>query len=146
MTNKYIIEFSKFLLESEQRLKDNLNVAVDLIKHPYTYSIKNDSKKTLITIKEKNKRSSAILYWYNDDNTTVYISNIFVRKNAKTKGIGTKLMNLCEQIAKKLGSKNISLWVKKDSWIHDWYKRLGYKDLMDYKGNNKFIWLKKSLK
>lgn len=63
-----------------------------------------------------------------DKNNTnyAYIYSLFVNRNARKQGYGTKLITEVEKIIKKLGFTTSYLQVSKDSWIIEWYKHLGY--------------------
>jgi len=88
--------------------------------------------------------AEASIYWYIDDISTVYLSNLIVNSNYRNKGIGEQLQIIREQIGKYLNANNSCLWVKKESWMHQWYKRRGYLDFKDYK-QKEFVWMIKSI-
>lgn len=86
------------------------------------------------------------LYWYDDDETTLYFSNLFVDEKYRNKGIADKILGFVFEYAKKHKYKDIILNVKRGSWMQKWYERKGFEYLADdegeYKGN---VWLKKNL-
>ena len=96
---------------------------------------------------EENGISFARLYWYEDDPETAYFSELSVNLLYRSKGIATKLMQMCEEEAIKEGSKYMCLAVIKNSWMHQWYKRREFKEIeYNHPYNNKnTIWMKKKL-
>lgn len=93
---------------------------------------------------ELNKKSSARIYQYSDDNASVYFENIRVDSEFQRKGLGTRLLRMLEVFGKSLGATESYLWVRKDSWMHEWYRRKGYTDFKEHQVTN-FIWMKKHL-
>ncbi len=53
-------------------------------------------------------------------------------------GIATELLNAHIQVAKQFQVETM-LCAKKDTWVHDWYSRKGYKD---YEEEGNTIWMK----
>lgn len=82
-------------------------------------------------------------YIYNNDPTTIYLDMLAVDPCARGDKIGTKLQELREQIGINLGCFSSVLWVDKDTWMYEWYKRRGY--LYEIDKNKKQVWMKKSL-
>lgn len=95
-----------------------------------------------INIIEINGNSSSSIYLYYDDWSTCYLANLLVDMNHRNKGIGLKMIETQEKVAKLCKIKNLTLMVEKDSWIHDWYERLGYTDVKTDQNN---IWMTKSI-
>lgn len=98
-----------------------------------------------ILIMEKYGKAFGRIYWFNDDNTTVYLDWLSVDEDIRRQGVGTKLQIMREKMGVELGAATSCLWVVKDTWMHDWYKRRGYEDGMDYNGEENAIWMNKSL-
>jgi len=109
-----------------------------------SHSTKEDWGESIL-IMEKEGKAFGRIYWYNDDDTTVYLDWLSVDKDARKGGLGTILQKIREDIGKELGAKFACLWVKKDSWMHDWYERRGYKDYMNYKEDKNYIWMQKTI-
>jgi GNAT superfamily N-acetyltransferase len=82
-------------------------------------------------------------YMYDDEPTVIYLDMLSVNESIRKKGIGTMLQEMREHIGKEWGATESWLWVKKESWMHDWYKRRGYID--DVERNEEHIWMKKIL-
>ena len=98
-----------------------------------------------ILIMEKNGKAFGRIYWYYDDNTTVYLDWLSVDEKARRKGIGTNLQEIREEIGVRLGANTSCLWVRKNTWMHDWYKRRGYENWKDYNEEENAVWMRKSI-
>lgn len=85
------------------------------------------------------------IYGYDDDRETIYLSNIFVGKEYRKNGLGTIILNVADDVAKKLKANTICLKVKQDSFSHDWYGRYGYLDLSVDDEEPQFIWMSKNV-
>ena len=110
------------------------------IKH---YASSNWGKSILIM--EEKGRAFGRIYWYNDDNSSVYLDMLSVKKNSRKKGLGTLLQNIREKIGIKSGAKISWLSVDKNSWMHTWYMRRGYTDCEYNVNEENMIWMKKIL-
>ena len=64
--------------------------------------------------------------------------------NHARKGVGNALVKATEKTMKQLGAEFCILYCRKDSWMKEWYERLGYKYHMPY--NDKNDWMFKLLK
>lgn len=111
----------------------------------YISHLKTESWGASILIMEQTGKAFSRIYWFNDDNTTVYLDWLSVSTEFRHQGIGTQLQEMREEIGRKLGAKTSCLWVQKDSWMHDWYKRRGYKDCGNYEKEENAIWMQKTL-
>lgn len=100
--------------------------------------------KQILTININMDGASASLYLYLDDSSTIYLSNLKVRKQYRRQGFGRKLLEMQEQIGISLNATTFCLWVQKGSWMHDWFIRRGYSDfnLHERKG---FVWMIKNI-
>ena len=88
--------------------------------------------------------AEASVYWYIDDNSTVYLANLLINPNYRNKGIGKQLQEIREQIGKYLNANTSCLWVKKESWMFEWYQRRGYSELKTH-ARKGFVWMTKPL-
>jgi Acetyltransferase (GNAT) family. len=98
-----------------------------------------------ILIMQEHGLAFARIYWYNDDDTSVYLDWLSVSEDSRKQGIGTKLITLLEEIGRLLGASFSYLYVRKMSWMYDWYKRNSYIDYKENKDNTNMIWMVKSL-
>lgn len=94
-----------------------------------------------VLIMEKNGKAFCRTYWFNDDNNSIYFDFLSVDSDERKKGIATYLLDHHINASKQL-NVNSYLWVKKDSWMHEWYKRKGYSNDKDYEGQENAIWMK----
>jgi ribosomal protein S18 acetylase RimI-like enzyme len=81
--------------------------------------------KLSIEIKDKLQRGYCIVS-YDDDE--FIINSLHVRKFYQQRGIATSLLRLAETIVYNLGGVFSCLYVINNSWMHEWYKRMGYVD------------------
>ena len=88
--------------------------------------------------------ASCDVYWYYDYPKNMILANLYVDENSRNKKLGNKLIEAQESVAKTLDVGKLFLWVEEVSWMHDWYKRLGYVDLKPYDIPG-FIWMTKTL-
>ena len=88
----------------------------------------------------KNSYCRFALYAY-DDKSTIYLSNIKVKKSERGKEIGNKILEFANKEARKHNYSTICLKALKSSWMHDWYAKHGYRDLSDDDENDDYIWL-----
>lgn len=85
------------------------------------------------------------LYKYDDDADTIYLSNVFVKKDKRGQGYGNVILNSAEKTAKKMGASIICLKVKNGSFAHQWYVRHGYTDFTNDEEDPSYIWMKKEI-
>lgn len=90
----------------------------------------------------KNSYCRFALYAYDDDESTIYLSNVKVKKSERGQGIGNKILKFANKEAKKHNYRAICLKVLKSSWMHNWYARHGYRDLSYDEENDDYIWMK----
>lgn len=93
----------------------------------------------------KNSYCRFALYAYDDDKSTIYLSNVKVKKSERGQGIGNKILKFANKEAMKHNYSTICLKVLKISWMHSWYGRHGYRDLSDNEENDDYIWMEHTL-
>jgi len=98
-----------------------------------------------ILIMRKDGLAFARIYWFNDDNTTVYLDWLSVYETIRNCGVGTDLQEIREKIGKSMGAKYSCLWVKKDTWMREWYEKRGYEYWKEYKNEENAIWMQKAI-
>lgn len=69
------------------------------------------------------------------------IWHIASHPNFQRKGIGTKLLEKAEKIAKKKGLDYLEAWTRDDKWVNQWYEKSGFDKVYSYlhvylEGNN----------
>ena len=90
----------------------------------------------------RNRYCMFAIYTYDDDESTVYLSNVKVKKSERGCGFGNRILRFVSKEARKHNYSIICLKVLKLSWMHNWYSRHGYKDLEE---NNNYVWMKHNL-
>lgn len=96
-----------------------------------------------IMIMGKDGLSYFRIYWYSDDEKSIYLEGLSV--TVQRSGIGTHLLECAEKIATSLDASTIYLWVAKETWMQDWYVRKGYEYSSEYEEEPNAIWMKKKL-
>jgi GNAT superfamily N-acetyltransferase len=71
------------------------------------------------------------------------IHGVSVLPSYRKHGYGTTLLTLAEKEAKKMGATRVGIATEPNSWLEDWYKRLGYE--FDSYDENNLIVLSKNL-
>jgi len=114
------------------------NALLHIVSEYFICHISEDDGFGYVLVMEKSGKAFARTYWFVDHTDTIYFDWLSVDEKYRGKGIATELLNYHIKIAKMFGVETM-LWVKKDTWIHEWYKRKGYKDYKDYDKEN--IWM-----
>lgn len=99
-------------------------------------------KDTKITL---NGIASGRVYQYEDNTTAVCLADLNVDTKERKKGFGTEMLKILECIGIAWGAHNLFLWADKRAWMHEWYKRKGYKDYAPYEDDDNFVWMIKSV-
>ena len=94
---------------------------------------------------DKEKVSRFALYVYNDEPQNFYLSNVYVNINYRQSGRGNYILEKATEIAKKHNAENLMLKVLSNSFMHEWYKRHGFKDLIDDLKESDYIWMIKKI-
>lgn len=81
-------------------------------------------------------------YTYKDEDSVLYLSNVFVEETSRNKGFGTKILQAAEKVAETIGAITIRLKVKRNSQANDWYRKHGY-GYLTFEGE--YDWLEKNL-
>ena len=115
------------------------------MKYQFISHYAHESWGSEIYIMEINGKAFGRAYWYYDDSSTIYLAGLSVNKEERKMGIGTELQNIREEIGRKMGATISCLWVQKNTWMHEWYKRRGYKDWGKNEHEKNTIWMEKSL-
>lgn len=89
------------------------------------------------------KNGCAVVEIQLDDNypTIAFVKGLIVQEDKRREGIGTKLLRVCERVAKEEGYLFIQLTANKEQdWLVKWYESLGYRIIM--KDEHEFSMLK----
>lgn len=80
---------------------------------------------------------------YEDEPNECVLTHLYTLEGHRQKGYGRQALIEAESIAKELGCHTAYLKVETNSWMHEWYLRMGYKW---YKTADKeYTWLVKNL-
>lgn len=88
--------------------------------------------------------AKASIYCYIDDYSTVYLANLFVLPEYRNRGVGEQLQIIREQIGKDVKAELSCLWVKKETWMYQWYEKRGYSYITEHQIEG-YVWMQKSL-
>ena len=127
----------------EEKIKQAL---LQIPKEHYISNYSEGEVSDTIHIMTINGTAYCRIYWFRDDNTTVYLSELNVSDIERECGVGLTLQVLREQIGIIMGANKSCLWVDKTKWMYEWYKRRGYIEYTDHKTEKNAVWMKKDLK
>ena len=80
-------------------------------------------------------------YSYKDDPNVLYLSGLYVNEEYRNKGIGTKILEVADEVVKSLNCHTIRLKTKKYSDAERLYRTHGYNSLATEERD--WIWLEK---
>ena len=80
-------------------------------------------------------------YAYKDEPNILYLSGLYVNEEYRNKGIGTKILEIADEVANNLDCHAIRLKTKKDSNAERLYRTHGYNSLSTEERD--WIWLEK---
>lgn len=94
--------------------------------------------------REEDLRIRFAFYTYKneEDDSVLYLSNLFVEEASRNAGFGTKILEAAEKVAETIGAITIRLKVKQDSPANAWYRKRGY-GYIAFEGG--YDWLEKNL-
>lgn len=94
--------------------------------------------------REEDLRTRFAFYTYKneEDDSVLYLSNVFVEEASRNAGFGTKILKAAERVAETIGAITIRLKVKQDSPANAWYRKRGY-GYIAFEGE--YDWLEKNL-
>lgn len=130
-----------------RKLLDVYNSAIITSEHHYDFitHISEADFGYSLYLMESEGHAFARIYWYNNDCDSLCISDLHVSDYMRKTRYGSDLMKIFEFFGKEFSFNDLNLLVKKDSWVHDWYLRLGYADTVDCEDNKELVWMKKSI-
>ena len=124
-------------------MPENLyNTLLKLLGKRFILHLNKSEEGGAIMIMEKNGAAFARTYWFNDTTHEITFDFLSVEKKQRKKGIATELIQGHIQTAKELGLQS-TLWVNKETWMYNWYKRLGYVEYSSYEDIENAVWMKK---
>lgn len=153
MTKKYI-DAEKLIIEIK-RLAKSYQDPIFITVRGYTAINFRDNLLSIISFlqqeqpdnwdeqcREDNLRTRFAFYTYKDEDSVLYLSNVFVEETSRNKGFGTKILQAAENVAETIGAITIRLKVKQNSPANDWYRKYGY-GYLTFEGE--YDWLEKNL-
>jgi GNAT superfamily N-acetyltransferase len=91
-----------------------------------------------VMVMEKSGKAFARTYYLNETNNTIYFDWLSVDDEYRKKGLATELLNQHIKTAEYFNLESM-LWVDRNSWKEEWYKRKGYVYYSEY--NYKSVWM-----
>ena len=130
---KWIYE-DTYIKDKEQTFQDGID---EVLENPQKYGLEKQ---------QDNNEDSNILqrfsfYSYKDELNILYLSGLYVNKECRNKGIGTKILEVADEVAKSLNCHAIRLKTRKDSNAERLYRAHGYNSLATEERDE--IWLEK---
>lgn len=125
--------------------KSKITLALKCIPPEFIGHVSRASWGDSIVIMEKQGKAFARLYCFNDDSKNVYLDWLSVNVRSRRKGLGKKLQEIREEMGRVMGAKVSNLWVRKDSWMFEWYKKRGYVEGVEYEDEDNCVWMSKNL-
>lgn len=92
---------------------------------------------------------SCLIYWYDDDPLTIYMSNLFVCETKRRQGIANVMLHVFEKVALIKNADYVALAVRPNTWQVDWYQSRGFSVWAKETyigGQIELYWLRKRLK
>lgn len=93
-----------------------------------------------ILFMEKSGLAFCRTYIHKDCKDAIVFDCLTVDESVRKQGIATELLNTHIEVAKYLGLESC-LCVEQDTWVHEWYKRKGYKYLRTDEDEDNRIWM-----
>ena len=121
-----------FFLSEQKRLDKESNL-INLVEHRMDSSI---------FIMESEGRSYARLDIFSD---TSKITDLSTNLDSRKRGFASQIISRCEEISRESKVSSICLWVDKDSWMYNWYSKLGYVEYADNEEEKGAVWMRKDL-
>lgn len=128
-------------------LKNRIAIALKVIVENRNYIAHAHTNKeyTSIQIMHKEGISYAKIYWYDDDESTVYFEGLSVKDEYRKHGYGLKMHEMLESISRAIGGKYSCFWTDENDWMKTWYERMGYSVTNTKEDQEGFVWMLKQL-
>ena len=91
--------------------------------------------------REDDLQTRFAFYTYKDEPNILYLSNLFVEKLNRNRGLGTQILKAAEKVAITIGATSIRVKVKGDSFANGWYHMNGYNYISS---EDDYDWLEKN--
>ena len=144
MTTDFVKEHGLPCPEGYQFVDENgnvINATKIVLEKKHNDKLKLESTKTVREYWSEYAR--IYIEIYEDEPNECVLTHLYTLEGYRQKGYGRQALIEAESIAKELGCHTTYLKVETDSWMHQWYLRMGYKW---YKTADKeYTWLIKNL-
>lgn len=111
-------------------LSDKVLIKNRTLKENFIYHKKSDG----LLIVTSGGEGMCMIYVDEKLKSCASIYNLSVEERYRRNGYGTKLIKEAENASKLLGITVLTMMVKIDSFMFDWYQRLGYKAISSNDG------------
>lgn len=92
-------------------------------------------------ITETENRCKCSVYFYTHEPEKVYIANVNTQPEHRRQGFASKMFEAAFVFIKAMQQfSTVYLWVDDDSWMKQWYFRLGFRYLYHQSDSN-YVWL-----
>lgn len=148
--------YPEFQITTSTELKESDNERIrkeiiDFLKLPHPQFVgKRDHEKWIAWLEKQISQDNAedvdilnrfSFYSYKDEPNVLYLSGVYVNEEYRNKGIGTKILEVADEVAKSLNCHAIRLKTKKDSDAERLYRTHAYNSLATEDKDE--IWLEK---
>lgn len=104
-----------------------------------TIKIEYEHYKTMLIV-SPDFNATCRIFIYNDDPKTAIITDLYVIESARENKIATQIINYAIDVAKGNGCYFVELKSEENSWVREWYKRLGFEIISEE------VWMRKDIK
>lgn len=115
----------------------------ELIRHDRENDWGSDS-----LLMEKHGFGFCRVYFLKEEPGVGYIEGLNVSEKFRYKGLGSLLLKECEKICIENFCPVVKLFCVKDSWVQEWYERIGFEFYADEpcdEHHKHFVWLQKKI-
>ena len=117
-----------------------------LISDDFIFHYSNEHWGEDMYIMKKDGLAMCRVYMFHDNQRELFISELSVDPLIRQSGWGTKLIETFHLIAKESNREFTYLFVDKNSWMYNWYSKMGYSYHSEYHdAEENFIWVKRKV-
>ena len=102
-----------------------------------------DQQLSIVIVESKGKAHIRLFQDY-ENCRRVYFEGLSVEEPHRKLKLGSEILKIAETAARILLAKEFFLSVEEDSWVHDWYRRIGYSYFSKHEEEG-LIWMIKKL-
>ncbi len=112
-----------------------------LVLHRY-----EDEKECRFYFMERRGFGFGVVVSFKDDPSYVVLQELSVHPEFRNNGLGDFIQETRIGMFKDSEVEEVYLWVKKDSWMREWYERKGFIYHSDHQKITDSVWMHKSIK